>query len=178
MCFSFTFFADDIFYKNKSLNHSLTIANDELTKLSLWFKANKLSLNISKTTCMLFSNRKKTMNETIHLMIEENIIDRVRECKFLGTNVDDNLTRKPHISLITNKISKNIGIMFKVGQFLTKETTKSLYYTLVYPYIHYCNVIWANNYPTRLSRTEILQERAVWAIAKIQYRESTHHVFK
>ena len=53
------------------------------------------------------------MNETIHLMIEENIIDRVRECKFLGTIVDENLTRKPHISLITNKISKNIGIMSK-----------------------------------------------------------------
>ena len=81
------------------------------------------------------------MNETTHLMIEENIIDRVRECKFLGTIIDENLTWKPHISLITNKISKNIGIMLKVGQFLTKETTKALYYTLVYPCIHYCNVI-------------------------------------
>ena len=40
--FSFTLFADDIniFYKSKSLNHLLTIANSELTKLSLRFKAN------------------------------------------------------------------------------------------------------------------------------------------
>ena len=76
---------------------------------------------------MLFSNRKEIVNQTIHLMIEENIIDRVRECKFLGTIIDENLTWKPHISLITNKISKNIGIVFKVGQFLTKETTKALY---------------------------------------------------
>ena len=144
--FSFTLFAHDtnIFYKNKSLNQLLTKANGELTKLSLWFKANKLSLNISKTTYMLFSNR-KNINEIKNLMIDENIIDRVRECKFLGTVIDENLTWKPHISLITRKISKNIGIMFKVGQFLTKETTKTLYYTLVSPYIHYCNVIWANN---------------------------------
>ena len=141
-------------------------------------QSNKLSLNISKTTYMLFSNRKKIMNETIHLMIEENIIDRVRECKFLDTIMDEDLPWKPHINLITNKITKNIWIMFKVGQFLTKETTKALYYTLVYPYIHYCNVIWANNYPTRLSRIEIFQKRAVRAIAEIQYRESTHHVFK
>ena len=68
--------------------------------------------------------------------------------------------------------------MFKIGKFLTKETTKALYYTLVYPYIHQCNVIWANSYSTRLSRIVILQKRAVRAIAKIQYRESTHHVFK
>jgi len=56
---------------------------------------------------------------------------------------------------------KNIGIMSKVGQFLTKEVIKTLYYTLVYPYFHYCNIIWANNYPSRLTRTEILQKRAV-----------------
>ena len=68
--------------------------------------------------------------------------------------------------------------MFKVGQFLTKEITKALYYTLVYLYMHYCNVIWANSSPTRLSRIEMLQKRAVKAIAKMQYRESTHHVFK
>ena len=68
--------------------------------------------------------------------------------------------------------------MFKVGQFLTKETTKALYCSLVYPKIRYCNAIWANNYPTRLSRIEIFQKRAVRAIAKIRYRESTHHVFK
>ena len=126
---------------------------------------------------MIFSN-KKNMNETINLMIDENIIDRVRECKFLGTVIDENLTWKPHISLVTSKISKSIGIMFKVRQFSTKETTKTLYYTLVYPYIHYCNVIWANNYPTRLSRIVILQKRAVRAIAKIQYRDSTENVLK
>ena len=57
---------------------------------------------------MLFSNRKKIMNETIHLMIEKNIIDRVKECKFLGTIIDENLTWKPHIDLITKKISKNL----------------------------------------------------------------------
>jgi len=58
--FSFTLFADDtnIFYKNKNLNQLLKIANDELAKLSLWFKANKLPLNISKTTYMLFSTEK------------------------------------------------------------------------------------------------------------------------
>ena len=115
--FSFTLFADDtnIFYKNTSLNQLLTITNNELEKLSVWFKANKLSLNISKTNYMLFSNRKNLMNEAIDLKIDESIINRVRECKFLGTVIDENLTWKPHINLIRSKISKNIGIMFKVG---------------------------------------------------------------
>ena len=55
---------------------------------------------------------------------------------------------------------------------------KTLYYTLVYAYFHYCNIIWANNYPSRLTRIEILQKRAVRIIAKIQYRDSTVNFFK
>ena len=70
--------------------------------------------------------------------------------------------------MITNKILKNIGIIFKVGQFLTKETTKTLYYTLVHPN-NYCNVIWANNYPTRLSRIVILHKRTVRAMAMFPF---------
>lgn len=68
--------------------------------------------------------------------------------------------------------------MFKVGQFLTKERIKTLYYTLVYPYIHYCNIIWANNFPSSLSRIVTLQKRAVRTIAKIQYRDSIVDAFK
>ena len=178
--FSFTLFADDtnIFNKNTSLNQLFTITNNELTKLSVWFKANKLSLNISKTNYMLFSNRKYIKSDAIDLKIDESIINRVSECKFLGTIIDENLTWKPHINLITNKISKNVGIMFKVGQFLSKVTIKTLYCSLVYPYNHYCNIIWANNFSTRLSRIVTLQKRAVRTIAKIKYRDSTVDAFK
>ena len=51
----------------------------------------------------------------IDLKIDESIINRVRECKLLGTVIDENLTWKPHINLIASKISKNIGTMCKVG---------------------------------------------------------------
>ena len=62
--FSFTLFADDTnkFYKNRSLNQLLTI-NNELKKLSAWFKANKLSLNISKT------NYNQTLRQSIMLFM-------------------------------------------------------------------------------------------------------------
>ena len=142
--FSFTLFADDtsIFYKNTSLNqllsetltNSVSVRINKLTKLSVWFKAKKLSLNISNTTYMLFSNRKYVKNETINFEINESIINRASECKFLGTITDENLTWKPHINLITNKVSKRIGIMYKVGQFLTKKQSK-LYTTLLYTHI-------------------------------------------
>ena len=39
---------------------------------------------------MLFSNRKNIMNEANDLEIDESIINRARECKFLGTVIDEN----------------------------------------------------------------------------------------
>ena len=43
-------FADDIniFFKAKTLEALYEIVNTELTKISKWFKLNKLSLNIKK----------------------------------------------------------------------------------------------------------------------------------
>lgn len=46
--------------------------------------------------------------------------------------IAENLTWKPHINMITSKISKNVGMMYKVGQFLTKEVTKTLLYPSLY----------------------------------------------
>ena len=50
-------FADDtnIFLRHSDLNILQSMSNVELDKLSEWFKSNRLSLNIKKTNCILFS---------------------------------------------------------------------------------------------------------------------------
>jgi len=64
-----------------------------------------------------FRTEKNIMNEAINLKIDESIINRVRECKFLGTIIDVNLTWKPHINLITSKISKILESCLKWDNF-------------------------------------------------------------
>ena len=56
----FIMFADDthIFFKAKTLEALYQIVNTELTKISKWFKLNKLSLNINKTNYILFRIKK------------------------------------------------------------------------------------------------------------------------
>ena len=73
-------YADDTTLQMSSndLHELFCQANSELTKLSDWFKANKLTLNISKTKYMLF--RKKSANidfSKFQLLIEEKEIDRI-----------------------------------------------------------------------------------------------------
>ena len=82
-----------------------------------------------------------------------------------------------HINLVTSQISKNIEVMHKLSYYFYTDAIKCLYYTFVYPYIHYGNIVWANNYPSKLTRI-MLQKRAVRIIAKVGYRESTAEIFE
>ena len=52
----FILFADDIniFFSNKSIDYYFEVFNNELINLSEWFKANKLSLNLTKKQDILF----------------------------------------------------------------------------------------------------------------------------
>ena len=54
-------FADDtnLFMSHKDPVYLAASLNSELNKLSTWFKANKLSLNLKKTNFMLFKPRQK-----------------------------------------------------------------------------------------------------------------------
>ena len=50
-----------ILYSNRCLNDLMTILNNELCKLSTWFQANKLSVNIKKTHYIAFGGKGKSV---------------------------------------------------------------------------------------------------------------------
>ena len=52
-----------------------------------------------------------------------------------------------HIAL--NNIPRR-GILFKARHYLSTVTLRTIYYALVYQYLYYGNIIWANTYPTSL----------------------------
>ena len=55
--------------------------NSELSKISIWLKANKFSLNFGKTHFMVFSNKKRRHYD-LDIMIDETKIDEVKKTKF------------------------------------------------------------------------------------------------
>ena len=87
-------FADDtnLFISHNDLVYLINTLNTELNKLSTWFAANRLSLNLSKTNVMVFKPWKKTQSFEFQVSINEQPILRVSETMFLGVCLDDNLT--------------------------------------------------------------------------------------
>ena len=95
-------FADDtsIFYSHSNPNCLESVLNDELQNIDVWQKCNKLSVNIKKTNYVIFKPRQKKFTSSICLSVGDKPLQQSNLTKFLGVNIDDNLTWKHHISYV------------------------------------------------------------------------------
>ena len=149
-----------------------------MNKLSIWFKANKLSLNLKKTKFMVFKPRQKRSICNIQISIDNQNIVEVKETNFLGVILDENLNWKSEISHVASKVAKSIGIISRCSFFLPKLSLRMLYFSLIYPYFYYCNIVWASTYKTNLRRLVILQKRIIRIINKSHFNAHTDPIFK
>ena len=53
-----------------------------------------------------------------------------------------------------------------------------LYYSMIYPYLQYCNMIWASTFPSNLDRLVVLQKRAIRVVFKLSFNGHTIQTFK
>ena len=176
----FVLFADDsnIFVSHKSYDELFRILNENIVLVSEWFRANKLSLNLTKTNYILFCSHRKTIpNLTSKVSIDNVNIPQVKEVKPLVVCVDQYLTWNRHIEHIALKLAKNIGIIKRISYLLPRSILLTLYYSMVYPYLSYCNMIWASNYNSRFKRIIVLQKRIVRIIACSPYSSHSEHLF-
>ena len=142
--FSFVTYADDtnVIVSHASLSDLITIVNHELNNLAVWFEAIKLTLNIDKTNYMIFKNRhSNNIYDDLNICIDGRKISRVSHTKFLSVLLDESLTWSNHTSNIVNILSTYCGILYRLREVLPSKALFSLYNTLVFPHLFYCNLI-------------------------------------
>ena len=134
----FTLFADDTTVACSDASYSTLIenANLGLSKLYDWTVNNRLSLNESKTAAILLSNRKHAVEVPSILCINGVQIDFVGSARFLGIELDTNLTFKYHVQHICSKLSKTTGILYRICKFIPQDALIKLYYEIIYPYCY------------------------------------------
>ena len=137
------------FYNSRDIVELGVTVNNELRHVVNWVIANRLSVNIKKTNFVLFGTYAKLKNKTsLKITMNDIEIARSKTAKFLGVLFDCNLTWKDHIELVSQKISKNVGIIERIQHCLPSNVLNTLYNALILPYLNYCNSIWANSGPT------------------------------
>ena len=63
------------------------------------------------------------------LKLNDYDIKKSSSIKFLGVLVDEHLSWPDHINILENKLSKNLGLLYKSKHFLNAIGMKSLYYS-------------------------------------------------
>ena len=132
-------------------------------KICIWFAANRLLINTTKTNYILFHThckKYKAKFKNYNIYLNNNIIERKIETLFLGVVIHENLFWSSHQKRICSKISKYIGILNKLKHFFPQNILLNLYNSFILPHLQYCNIIWEADYSTNLK----LQKRAVRSI--------------
>ena len=94
-------------------------------------------------------------------MIGDNNIERRSSIKLLGVMLDKHISWIDHVRTVENKIAKNIGLLYRVSQFLNEDSLKTVYFSYVYSYLNYVNIAWVSTYATKLKRVYLKQKHAV-----------------
>jgi hypothetical protein len=170
----FILFADDtnLFFSCGDIQQLKNTVNKELAKVSVWFRANKLSLNTKKSNFILFGNKHLPNAFQLCISIDDHLLEQVTHTKFLGVYVDAKLSWKNHIDYIALKISKGLGILGRVRNILPSNALLMLYHTLVYSYLNYCNIVWGSASASALNKLISLQNRAIRLITHSAFRSS------
>ena len=132
---SFYLFADDtnIYFKSDDLTHLQKIMNRELKKVKKW---------LPEPVIIQFCRKK---------------IQRENCVKFLGVLLDCNLSWKYHINELSKKLSRTVGIFYKIRHFVPCEILKTLYRSLFYSFVSYGISVWGFTYKSHIQKLSLLQ---------------------
>ena len=72
--------------------------------------------------------------------------------------IDKSVTWKAHINIISTKISKSIGILYRARLIIPRKQSNQLYFSFVHSYLNHVNTAWGSTQKTTLYRQ---QKRAI-----------------
>ena len=148
----------------------------ELDLLSIWLNSNKVSLNTQNNFYLLF-HRARLKGNNLVVKINDCVLNRVNNIKYLGVIIDHKLKWCEHISYVKNKVSKGLGIIFKARMFVGKKCLRSVYHSFVYPYLTYSIETWWSVSKIHLHPLFLTQKKVVRMITFSHYLAHTHPLF-
>jgi hypothetical protein len=173
-------FADDtnLLFTNSDPKKLQNIANKELKYLVEWLRANRLSLNVDKTEFLIFRPPCKPLNFRITLTLDQKRIFESTKIKYLGLILDSRLSWKFHIAELTKKLSRTIGILYKIRAYSPKPIMRSLYFAIFHSHLTFGLPVWGFANQGLLDKLSLLQKKALRIITFADYHAHTKPIMK
>ena len=111
----------------------------------------------------------------------------INEAKYLGIQIDKTLSWKEHINIIASKIARGIGVLRYAKRYVPLSTIKTMYRSIVDPYLRYCCTVWGccsmpsfysvSALSLNLIHIKILIFLFLWFFIFVQLRYATTGIF-
>ena len=108
------------------------------------------------------------------IIIDGKKIKRVDNFKFLGIELTETMSWKLHIDKLRIKISKVVGVMRRIKNFVSSHVLLKIYSTLILCHLHYGILCWG----FESHRLFKIQKKAVRVLTKSKYNSHTDPLFK
>ena len=178
--FKFNLYADDstltCTFQEKNPNYIKSKLETELRPIYHWLEMNKIKVNYSKSKYIAFSYKNHVSYGDVEF--GNGLLSNTASLKFLGIEVDENLNFKNHVGNICTKISKTVGLLFRLGHYLPMDALKTLYNSLIFPRLDYGLIVWHGCPQGCRDRIFVLQKKAIRAINSLPYNHHTSSYFK
>lgn len=174
-------FADDtkLFLSDKNLNNLIIRANKDLDNINKWMICNKLSMNVDKTKYMLFHPQKaKSIPIEESLLLNDRVVERVREHTFLGLIFDENLSWKSQIKNVLKKIRINLGVTARIKNCANRSTLIAIFQSLILSHIRYCGSVWLHGNVTLINQLQSTCNQFLRLIFGKRRDENVDHLYK
>ena len=183
MCVKFStsrHFADDtnLLFTNTSLKQMKKHVNIDLKLLSSWLRANKISLNVSKTEILLFRCPNKPINYDMRIKLDGKRLYPSRYVKYLGILIDSHLDWSFHTKSLASKLSRASGMLAKARHYIDKQTLRNLYFSIFSSLMTYGSQIWGQNQNVHVKRIMKLQNKAIRIINFSNFEDPSSSLYK
>ena len=121
---------------------------------------------------MVFHRKQKHIKE-LNIVINGTKIDRVESFNFLGLTINETLSWAQHVDIVKKKVSKVIGIFYRLKNIFPMETMMILYKSLIASYLNYGLLLWG----TESDKVLTLQKKAIHLISNSSYIFHTNPLF-
>ena len=152
-------FADDtVAYLAIKGNKDAEDLQSDLNKLGEWETKWRMQFHPSKCQVISITKRRNTIDYVYTL--HGHTLEHVKEAKYLGINITNDLKWSAHINNIIGKASKSLGFLKRNLQINQPKLKEQAYKSLVRPHLEYSSTIWDPSTKTDIEKLEMVQRRS------------------
>ena len=152
--------------------------NIDLKFLNEWLKANKISLNVSKTEILLFRHVRKPINYDLKIKLDGKKLQPSKFVKYLGLLIDPHLNWSYHTKSLASKLNRASGMLSKIRYYVKRASLINVYYAIFSSILSYGSQIWGQYNNSYVKHITKIQNKAIRIINFKSSRTSSSELYK